>query len=219
MLGTRAQAPAARYVAIEGPPGAGVSPLAARLAARSGARLVCDPIAESPFLARFAEDPRRWAFPAQVAFLLARHRQQGELLQEDLFARGGLVADYMLARDHLWATITLSPEELALYRRIHALLDARLPPPDLVVYLTARGDVLRARLQRRLRPSDRIVEAGLVDEIAAAMSRYFFTFTDCPLLVVNTSELEAVEDPALLDEIIAVIARTRAGVQHYNPGA
>jgi deoxyguanosine kinase len=211
-------APAARYVAIEGPPGAGVGPLAERLAARSGGRLVRDPIADNPFLPRFAEDPRRYAFPAQVAFLLARHRQQGELSQEDLFARGGLVADYLLARDLLWATVTLSPEELALYRKIHALLDGRAPRPDLVVYLTARAEVLRARLQRRFRPSDRVVEAGLIDDIAGAMSRYFFSYQDSPLLVVNTSEIDGVEDPARLDEIIAVIARTRAGVQHYNPG-
>jgi deoxyadenosine/deoxycytidine kinase len=207
-----------RYIAIEGPPGAGVGALAGRLAACVGARLVQDMAAENPFLTGFASNPRAFAFQAQLFFLLHRYRQQGELVQEDLFARGGVVADYLFARDHLWARLTLSHEELALYEKVYGLLDARVPRPDLVVYVTARPEVLRARLQRRVKPTDRVVEAGLIDEIAAAMSAFFFRYEDSPLLVVNTSEIDYFEDGARIDEIVAVIKRTRAGVSHYNPG-
>lgn len=208
----------ARYIAIEGPPGAGVGVLAERLAAQLGARLARDPTTENPFLEGFANDPRRFAFQAQLFFLLARYRQQKELAQQDLFARGGIVADYCFARDRLWARLTLAAEELSLYEKIHALLDARVPRPDLVVYLTARPEVLRARLQKRVKPTDRIVEAGLIDEIAQAMSGFFFRYEDGPLLVVNTSEIDYVEDGTRLDEIIAVIRKTRAGVNHFIPG-
>jgi deoxyadenosine/deoxycytidine kinase len=206
-----------RYIAIDGPPGAGVGVLAQRLATRLGARVLCDPTSENPFLEGFAKDPRRFAFQAQLYFLLARYRQQGELLQEDLFAQGGVVADYLFARDRLWARLTLSPEELALYESVYSLLDARVVRPDLVVYLTARPEVLRARLQRRVKTTDRVVQAGLIDEIAQSMSGFFFRYDNSPLLVVNTSEIDYVESPACLDEIIAVIRRTKVGVSHYHP--
>lgn len=207
----------ARYIAVEGPPGAGVGVMARRLAAVLGARLVQDPTQDNPFLAGFANDNKRFAFQAQLFFLLSRYRQQGELAQQDLFARGGVIADYCFARDRLWAGLTLSADELALYEKVHALLDARVPRPDLVVYLTARPEVLRARLSKRIKSTDRVVEAGLIDEIAQAMSGFFFHY-DGPLLVVNTSEIDYVEDESKLDEIIAVIRKTRTGTNHYNPG-
>ena len=208
-----------RYIAVEGPPGSGLGTLAERLATDLGARLVRDPTTDNPFLEGFANDPRRFAFQAQLFMLLARYRQQGELGQQDLFARGGVIADYCFARDRLWAQLVLSAEEMSLYDKVHALLGARVPRPDLVVYLTARPEVLRARLRRRVKATDRVVENGLVDEIAQAMSGFFFRYTDGPLLTVNTSEIDYVEDGKALDEIVAVIRRTRAGTTHYNPGA
>src|SRR5688572_22284636 len=97
-----------RYVAVEGPPGAGVGVIAERLAKETSSRLVRDPTGDNPFLEGFARDARRYGFQAQLFFLLARYRQQGELGQGDLFAAGGVVADYLFARDRLWARLTLS---------------------------------------------------------------------------------------------------------------
>jgi deoxyadenosine/deoxycytidine kinase len=203
-------------VAVEGLPGAGVGLVAERLAGETGARLVRDPSGENPFLGHFAQEPRRYAFQAQLFFLLARYRQQTtELVQEDLFARG-TVADYCFARDRLWAQLTLSVEELGLYEKVHGLLGPKVPRADLVVYLTARPEVLRARLRRRVKSTDRVVENGFVDEIAQAMSSYFFRYVDGPLLVVNTSEID-VESEGFLAELCAVIRKTRAGINHYNP--
>ena len=205
------------YIAVEGPPGSGVTPLAQKLAQGLGARLVRDPTADNPFLDGFANDPKRFGFQAQLFMLLARYRQQGELNQGDLFQRGGVVADYLFARDRLWARLVLDADELRLYEKVYALLDAQVPRPDLVVYLTARPEVLRARIKRRVKPTDRVIEAGLIDEIAQSLSGYFFRYEDGPLLVVNTSEIDDVEGD-FLDEVIAVIRKTRTGVHHYIPG-
>jgi deoxyadenosine/deoxycytidine kinase len=127
------------------------------------------------------------------------------------------VADYCFARDRLWAQLTLSADELALYDKVHGLLRASVPVPDLVVYLTARPEVLRARLKKRVKSTDRVVESGRVDEIAQAMSSHFFRYVDGPLLVVNTSEIDGIEREDFLAGLIAVIRKTRAGVNHYNP--
>ncbi|HTM21239.1 MAG TPA: deoxynucleoside kinase [Kofleriaceae bacterium] len=209
--------PRRRFVAIEGPPGAGVSALARALAAAVEARLVVDPAVMNPFRDDFAGDPRRWGFQSQIFCLLARWKQQSEIGQDDLFHPGGVVCDYTFGRDALYAAVTLPAEELALYRRVHALLDGRLPRPDLVVYLTADKEILRSRIRRQVASSDRVIKLNVIDELARAMDERFFAWEETPLLVINTSELEAVELPGQLEELIELIGKTRAGVHHYRP--
>ncbi len=206
-----------RYVAVEGPPGAGVSALARALAAATEARLVTDPAVINPFRDELAGDPRRWAFQSQIFCLLARWRQQQDLAQEDLFQPGGVVCDYTFGRDALYAAVTLSPDELSLYRRVHALLDGRTQRPDLVVYLTADREILRSRIRKLVPSSDRVVKLNVIDELARAMDDCFFAWEQTPLLVINTSELEAVERADQLEALIDLIGKTRAGVHHYRP--
>jgi len=206
-----------RYVAIEGPPGSGVSALARALASATESTLVADPAADCPFLDDFARDPVRFGFQAQTYCLLARYRQQLELAQPDLFGPTGLVADYLFARDALFARITLTPNEYGLYRKIHQLLTARLPSPDLVVFLTANREVLRARNRRSIASSDRVIKLKVMDQLAEEMDNYFFSYDETPLLVINTSEFDIVEEPNQLEEFIEVIRKARAGVQHYRP--
>jgi deoxyadenosine/deoxycytidine kinase len=206
-----------RYVAVEGPPGSGVSALARALATATDATLVADPAPANPFLDEFARDPVRFGFQAQTFCLLARYRQQLELAQPDLFSPTGVVADYLFARDALFARITLSPNEFALYRKIHALLTQRIPNPDLVVYLTANREVLRARCRRSIAAADRVIKLNVMDQLAEEMDNFFFSYADTPLLVINTSEFDIVEQPVHLEEFIEVIRKARAGVQHYRP--
>src|SRR5215470_2908500 len=144
----------ARYIAVEGPIGVGKTALARRLAAEFGARLVLEQVEENPFLGRFYDDADKYAFPAQLFFLLERYRQQRELGQLDLFAQG-TVADYLFAKDHIFASLTLGLDEFQLYQQIFQLLDERLPHPDLVIYLEARAEVLHRRIRKRSRDYER----------------------------------------------------------------
>ncbi|MGH7820825.1 MAG: deoxynucleoside kinase, partial [Candidatus Binatia bacterium] len=131
---------AGRYIVIEGPIAVGKTSLAQRLGEVFGARLVLEESEENPFLRRFYDNPEKYAFAAQLFFLLNRYRQQSELNQLDLFEQS-IVADYLFAKDQIFARLNLDSDEYALYQQIYRLLDARIVRPDLVVYLEARGDV------------------------------------------------------------------------------
>jgi deoxyguanosine kinase len=206
-----------RYVAIDGPPGSGASAVARALAAATGATLHPDPAPSSPFKGDFADHPARFAFQTQTYTLLARYRQQLELAQPDLFAPAGAVTDYLFEKDRLYARVVLGREELALYERIHGLLDGRLPRPDLIVYMTADSEVLRRRLRALVPSADRVIKLNVIDSLAAEMDHFAFSYDRGSLLVINTSELESVETPSHLEELIEVILRTRAGVHHVRP--
>jgi deoxyadenosine/deoxycytidine kinase len=206
----------ARHIAVEGPIGAGKTTLAQILVDRFGGRLVTEPVEENPFLGSFYDDRRKYAFQTQLFFLLSRFQQQQELFQQDLFNQV-TVADYLFAKDRIFAALNLEPAELALYEQIYGLLGARTVKPDLVVYLQARHEVLLGRIRRRGRAIERNLDPEYLEALSKAYNDFFFHYEEAPLLVVNTSDLDLVGSPADVDALIAVIRRHRNGIQHYNP--
>jgi len=205
-----------RYIAVEGPIGAGKSSLAELLAAELGARLVCENPGENPFLASFYKDPRRFALSTQLFFLLQRYGQQSEFLQGGLFEQGGLVSDYLFAKDRLFATLTLSAEELALYDRVYQALRPRVATPDLVVYLQARTEVLLARIDKRGRPEEKTIRTDYLREVARAYADFFFSYGDGPLLIVDASEIDFVNDKEDRAALLDVIGKTHVGINHWS---
>jgi deoxyadenosine/deoxycytidine kinase len=205
-----------RYIAVEGPIGVGKTALARRLAAEFGSRLVLEQVEENPFLKRFYEEAERYAFQTQLFFLLERYRQQRELGQLDLFAEG-TVADYLFAKDAIFAALTLNADEFHLYQQIFQLLDQRLPRPDLVIYLEARPEVLLRRLGKRDRDFERGITPEYLERLTEAFREYFYRYTEAPLLVVNCSDIDFVEHGGDLADLIKEIRGMQKGVQHYIP--
>ncbi|HYG67349.1 MAG TPA: deoxynucleoside kinase [Anaeromyxobacteraceae bacterium] len=204
-----------RYIAIEGPIGVGKTTLAQLLAERVDARLVLEPVEENPFLAGFYADRRKHAFQTQLFFLLSRFQQQQALAQGDLFGQS-TVADYLFAKDRIFAALTLSPDELALYERVFDLVGPRVVRPDLVVYLQARTEVLAARIRKRGREFERHLDNGYLDALSRAYNDFFFHYEETPLLIVNASDID-LENPADADALVQVIRRHRKGTANYVP--
>ncbi len=205
-----------RYIAVEGPIGAGKSSLTRILADALDSQIVEEQPDENPFLANFYRDPPRYALQVQLFFLLQRYGQQRELAQGDLFARGGVVSDYFFAKDRIFATLNLSPDEFSLYDRIYHELAPRVVAPDLVVYLQARTEVLLDRIAKRGRPAERPIRADYVKDVAEAYSRFFFGYEASPLLIVNASDIDFVNDEDDRKALVDVIRRTRTGVSHWS---
>jgi deoxyadenosine/deoxycytidine kinase len=207
---------AKKYIVVEGPIGVGKSSLAKLLAAEFQARTLFESVEDNPFLAKFYQDRDTYAFQNQLFFLLNRYRQQRDLVQQDLFSQA-TVADYLFAKDKIFASLTLSADELALYQQIYQLLDTRLPKPDLVVFLQARPDVLYKRLKKRDKSYERSVTLEYLTEVAQAYSQFFFHYDESPLLVVNTSEIDFVASSRDLADLVREINNMGSGTQHYIP--
>jgi deoxyguanosine kinase len=204
------------YIALEGPIGVGKTTLAQVLARELNARLMLEEGEQNPFLARFYEDPEKYAIPVQLYFLLTRYNQQRELLQRPLLEQA-TVADYLFAKDRIFANLNLAPDELVLYEQVYKLLDSKMAKPDLVVYLLARIDVLAERLRRRNRDFERDISYEYLERVSTAYRDFFFYYDEAPLLVVDTSEIDFVNNPSDLADLIREIDRAGQGVQHYVP--
>ena len=205
-----------RYIAVEGPIGVGKTSLVKALSKRFNARSVFEVVEENPFLASFYQDRSKYAFQTQLFFLLSRFRQQQELFQQDLFAQV-TVSDYLFAKDRIFASITLDPNELALYERVYEHLGPRVMKPDLVIYLQARQDVLLARIRKRGREFERKFDAEYLAELSRTYNDFFHRYDETPLLVINTSDIDFVESEKDFEELIRAIGSIKAGTHYYQP--
>jgi deoxyadenosine/deoxycytidine kinase len=205
-----------RYIAVEGPIGVGKTSLVDLLSERLGARKLLEVAEDNPFLPNFYKDPRRYAFQTQLWFLLNRFRQQQDLLQFDLF-RQTLVADYLFAKDKIFAYLTLEDYELALYEWVHALLQVRVPTPDLVIFLQASTEALLERIAIRGKAYEREIDRKYLQDLNEAYTHFFFHYTASPLLVVNTSDIDFVNRREDFEDLIKKISETRAGMHYYVP--
>jgi deoxyguanosine kinase len=181
-----------RHVVVEGPIGAGKTSLARRLAARLSADLILEQPAENPFLARFYQDMPRYALPTQLFFLFQRARMLEPLAQPDIFGRA-VVADFLLDKDPLFARMTLSGDELVLYRKIYEVLQPQAPAPDLVIYLQAQPATLVERVKRRAAGFERGISEEYLTLLAENYARFFYHYTATPVLTVNSENLNFVE--------------------------
>lgn len=206
-----------RYIVIEGPIGVGKTSLAKRLASDFGGDLLLEGAEENPFLERFYRNPRHAALPTQLFFLFQRARQMQELRQSDMFAPVR-VGDFLMEKDRLFAQLTLDDDELNLYEQIFANLTLDAPKPDLVIYLQAPVEVLLERVKKRGRNFERFIETNFLERLIEAYTRFFYYYSDTPLLIVNATEIDLVDKTQDYELLVEQLKKVRSGRHYFNPG-
>ena len=181
-----------RYIVVEGPIGVGKTSLARRLSEHLKAELLLEHPEQNPFLARFYQDMPRYALPAQLFFLFQRARMLEPLAQPDMFVRA-VVADFLLDKDPLFARLTLSGDEMALYQKIFDALAPQAPAPDLVIYLQAQPATLIERVRRRAAGYERGMSEEYLALLAESYARFFYHYAAAPVLIVNSENLNFVD--------------------------
>lgn len=189
------------YLAIEGVIGVGKTSLARLLQPVFDSQLLLEVFEENPFLSDFYADRKRFAFQTQIYFLLSRYRQQHEAVPQAL-ARGSLIADYTFAKDALFAGLNLAGDELDTYKLVHRALAERIRIPDLIVFLRVSTEAAMQRIEMRDRPYERNMELAYIGELNQAYEAFFANPRDLPVLTIDTSQLNFVEQPAHFDRVV-----------------
>ena len=207
-----------RYIAVEGPIGAGKTSLARRLADRLGADTLLEQPDENPFLARFYQDMARYALPTQLFFLFQRARQLEPLAQPDMFGRA-IVADFLIDKDPLFARATLSGDELALYQKIYDAIRPQAPAPDLVIYLQAPSAILVERVRRRGAAFERGISEEYLAVLAENYSRFFYHYSSAPVMIVNSQNLNFVARDADFELLVERMCGMTSQREFFNLAA
>ena len=204
------------HIVIEGPLGVGKTSLAIKLAERINGQALLEDTEDNPFLNKFYQNPRRYGFQIQIFFLLRRYQHSLELDQKGLF-KSAIVSDYLFDKDRIFARVNLDDKEFWLYEQIFQLLKRRVHPPDLVVFLQARTEVLMERIKRREKEYEKPISFKYLDEINQAFNDFFFHYSDSPILVVNASNIDFVNIPEDFEDLVNEIRRIKSGTQYYVP--
>ena len=205
-----------RYIVTDGPLGVGKTSLTTLLAKELGARLVLEQAEENPFLTDFYRDPARYRFQTQMFFLLSRFSQQQEMAQPDLFTRI-TISDYLFDKDRIFAYLNLDDNELELYEQVYKILEPKIVRPDLVIFLQADTDTLLRRIKQRGRSFEKEISLDYIAAVNDAYNQFFFRYSDTPLLVINTSDIDFVHRRDDLDDLLKQILGMKQGTQYYVP--
>ena len=205
-----------KNITIEGPIGVGKSSLSKKLAASFGAALLLEKPSENPFLERFYKTPKRYSLPTQLFFLFQRVKQLAEVETQAL-AGVGQVADFMLAKDPIFAELTLDAEEVMLYRQVYDSLSIDAPKPDLMIYLQAPVSVLQQRIKKRNIKYEQSIDARYLQNLSDAYAAYFHRYSSSPLLIVNAAEINPIDNDDHYQALLTRIQKTDAGKHFFNP--
>jgi len=207
-----------RYIVIEGPIGAGKTSLAHVMSERVGGSALLEDPDSNPFLPGFYQDRARYALPTQLFFLFQRANQLRALKQPDLFS-GLTIADFMLDKDLLFARLTLNDDEFALYRQVYAQLQPQAPVPDLVIYLQASTETLIERVRRRGVPYERSIPDDYLARLAESYARFFYQYDASPVLIVNSDNLNFVDQPGDFALLLQRVAAMRGPREFFSMGS
>jgi len=205
-----------RYIAIEGPIGVGKTTLAKNLAKTFGYETLLEPVDDNPFLERFYQDRKANALPTQLHFLFQRAKQLQEIRQQDLF-EPLRIADFLMAKDRLFAQVTLDDDEFRLYQQVYDQLTLETATPDIVVYLQAPAETLYERVRKRGNPVEKSIDLDYLQALNDAYTQFFHYYNESPLLIVNASDIDLVGNPDHYKQFVDVLLNTTTGRHYYNP--
>ncbi len=204
------------YIVVEGPIGSGKSTLAKLLADQFNANIFSEKAERNPFLPKFYEDMSHYALPTQLFFLFQRANQLNELKQKDFF-NNGVIADFFLQKDPIFARLNLDNEEFKLYVQIYKHLELKAPIPDLVIYLQTPVDLLRRRVAKRNIGYEQKISTEYLERIAESYSAYFHNEHISNVLIVNNEDLDFLDDKSNLNMLIERILSITSIREYFNP--
>ena len=207
-----------RYIAIEGNIGAGKTSLSTLMAEELGAQLILEEFADNPFLPKFYEDPKRYAFPLELSFLAERFSQlKKELSQPDLF-REHVISDYFLSKSLIFSRANLEGDEYELFSRMFYLILQQLPKPELLVYLYLDVDKLQENIKKRGRPYEQSIPSEYLLNIQKSYFDFIRQQKEMRVLIIDSNQLDFVNNPEDYQKIKEIIDRDyELGVHHVNP--
>ena len=204
------------HITIEGSIGVGKTSLAKILSTEIQAKLILEEFEENPFLSDFYKNSKIYAFQTQLFFLLSRYKQQDEFKQTNIFTKS-IVSDYMFMKDRIFAALNLDDKEMTLYNTIANILEKNIVYPDLIIFLQSETDRLMSNIKSRGRDYETNMDWNYIDSLNQMYNEYFFRYDKSPLLIINTNDIDFVNNKTDLKEILSIVRNPIKGTKYYNP--
>jgi deoxyadenosine/deoxycytidine kinase len=203
-----------RYIAIEGNIGAGKTTLSQLLSKHYNAKLVLEEFAENPFLTKFYENPKQYAFPLELFFLAERFKQQQELIKKNDLFQELIVSDYLFTKCLLFAKVNLPDEEYRLYQKMFDVFSLQLTPPDILIYLHAPVNKLQGNIKKRNRKFEQAIPDDYLFRIQETYTSYIKQH-QIKTIYIDASNADFIYNEAHLKVITDALDKDLEQGQHY----
>ena len=204
-----------RFISIEGNIGAGKTTLASKISSDFNARLILEEFEDNPFLARFYESPKEYAFPLELFFMAERYHQLKRYQEQDLF-QPFIISDYFFIKSKLFAQNNLTEDELQLFNRIFDIMSNSLNIPDLLIYLHCDIGKLQMNIKKRGRDFESNISNNYLQNIQNIYQDYFRKQKLFPALILNVTEIDFIETDLFYNKIVSLISKEKHTVgTHY----
>lgn len=202
------------FLTVEGNIGAGKTTLAGMLAAHFKSKLILEEFADNPFLPRFYEDPKQFAFPLELFFMAERYKQLKKVLSSKDMFHQGIVSDYLFTKSLLFAKVTLPDEEFRLYQRLFDIINPHLLPPDLLIYLHAPVQKLQQRIKLRNRSYEQAIPDDYLYKLQTTYMEYIRQHR-LRTLIIDVSKANFEHVPGQFEKILEALEQDYSPGQHY----
>jgi len=202
------------FITIEGNIGAGKTTLSQLLATHYNARLVLESFEENPFLSKFYEDPKQFAFPLELFFMAERFKQMKELIKQQELFKEITISDYLFTKCLLFAKVNLPPDEFRLYQQLFEIIHQQIIQPDLLIYLHSPVKRLQENIRKRNRPFEQSIPNDYLFSIQETYTHYIKQH-HIKTLFVDAGNADFLGNPAHLKTIIKTLESNFDGTQHF----
>lgn len=202
------------FIAIEGPIGVGKSSLAHQLSQSYHFYEAKEIVGENPYLSDFYTDISKWSFQTEMFFLCHRYKDYQDLAEHT----DGIVSDYHIYKNKIFARNTLNDAEYDKFSRIYDILTEDLISPDFTVILDADLSVLKQRIAKR----DRSFEAHIQDSYLLKLKEDYANYYNSlkneghAVLWIDTTNLDFVQNEVDYAYVLNQINELIGGHEHES---
>ena len=202
------------FITIEGNIGAGKTTLANLLSKHYNSRLILEEFADNPFLPKFYENQKQYAFPLELFFMAERYKQLKELLQTKDMFQSITISDYLFTKCLLFAKVNLPEEEFLLYQKLFDIINPQLIQPDLLIYLHAPVNRLKENITKRNRSYEQAIDPEYLFKLQETYTQYIKQH-NIKTLFINASEADFIGNPQHLEAVVTALENEYEEGQHY----
>ncbi len=202
------------YITIEGNIGAGKTTLAHLLAKHFNARLILEQFADNPFLSKFYENPKQFAFPLELFFMAERYKQLKELVHTKDMFQNVTVSDYLFTKCLLFAKVNLPDDEFRLYQKLFEIIYQQMVRPDIVIYLHSPVSRLQANIKKRNRSYEQSIPDSYLFEIQEAYTSYIKQH-NLKTIYIDASNADFLGNKKHLKVVLDALEKDYESGQHY----
>jgi deoxyadenosine/deoxycytidine kinase len=202
------------FITIEGNIGAGKTTLSHLLARHFNARLVLEEFADNPFLPKFYENPKQFAFPLELFFMAERFKQLKDLIQQKDLFHHITISDYLFTKCLLFAKVNLPEDEFRLYQRLFEIIHQQLIQPDLLIYLHSPVH----KLQKNIKKRNRSYEQNIPDEYLFNIQQTYTHYIkdhNIKTLFIDASNADFLGNEKHLHVVVDALEKEYDNGQHY----